>query len=412
MAHAHPRQTQENQTRDGIPSTAFDRFLETALFFTESQDSHTKRRKDSHRTSAGVTLDQATTAAITKLMRDGVLMNLGECISTGKDASVFIGVRGLQAEEGWPPLFAVKIRTAVVKFNPADGLYTSEVPLAIKAPTALAACAKAEYRSLTRLYSHGIPSPCPLMIHKRLLLMELITEGDAPAPTLANAQLTPEEYLELYYQILISIRRIFHRCGLVRADISEHTILVRQGKPVWIGSARVIDRENENASLILRRGITAITEFFQTVGIETAPLMRVFQFIVAENLEAGFHATIDQMRMESESMSAEEFVGRFMPYTLAEVRDEELAKALVREPGQEAFHEEEDESDDESDDEEEEEEEEEGPPRVTLNRKQFTREEWKAKLREIKQANKERRQAHKPQLERREQKRRGHRNAK
>jgi hypothetical protein len=155
------------------------------------------------------------------------------------------------------------------------------------------------------------------------------------------------------------------------------------------------------------------------MGIETAPMMRAFQFVVARRLESGLHATLADLRKEREEMSVEEFLGRFAPYTLAHVTDSETARGLVRVEGQKLFEEEEDETerDDlrlelESDSDDDESEEEDVAPIETLDRKLFTRDEWKMKVREIKVANRERRQSHKPRLEKRKQNRCSHHNAK
>jgi RIO kinase 1 len=388
------------------------KFLEADLAYTESQAGHERRRK-AGRQQGQVTFDQATKAALAKLTATGALLELGDCISANRDASVFIGLRGLQAEEGWPVRFAVKSRFSVLKLNSTEGLFTSEIPFHGRASSAIAKCAKTEFRNLTRLYCHGIPSPCPLMVLKGVILMELICDGDSPAPSLHDAQLDLATYSQLYDQILIDIRRLFHRCGFVRADLTEHTIVVRNGRAIWTGAGRMIERENENASVVLRRGLASMTDFFRRVGVITAPLVRAFQFVIAETLEGGLHAVIDEMRSEAETMSAEEFVGRFAPHTLAGVTDAELARGLVRIPGEVAWQEEEEEVEsDEEDDDSDEEDEEEEPRQEPIARKQFSRSEWKVKVREIKQANRERRQARKPQLEKREQKRRGHRNVK
>jgi hypothetical protein len=60
----------------------------------------------------------------------------------------------------------------------------------------------------------------------------------------------------------------------------------------------------------------------------------------------------------------------------------------------------------------EEEEEEDAGGKETLDRKLFTREEWKAKLKEIKGAQREKRKTKKPKVEKRKQYRRSHPNAK
>lgn len=379
----------------------------------ESEDSRHGRRKSSRHSDARL---GNFSPGIAKLIRTGVVLELGDCISVSKSSVVFVAVRGMQAPEGWPEQFAVKVRRATLKFNLFEGFFSTET---VCLPKPVAQFAKSEYRNIIRIYSHALPSPCPLMIEKDVVVMELISENGVPAPSLRDAKLTLEEYDELYDQVLIGIRRTFHRCGLIRADLSEHTILVRGKRAVWTGGARVIERDSENASMVLRRGIATLTNFFKQTGIQTVPMMLAFQFIVARRLEDGFRATLAKLRKEQERMSVEEFVGRFAPHTLAEVTDAELAQGLVRVEGQPLFDEEEEAESEwksalglENESDEDDSEEEDIEPIETLDRKMFTKEEWKEKRREIKAANRERRRAHKPRLEKREQNRRCHRNAK
>jgi serine/threonine-protein kinase RIO1 len=261
------------------------------------------------------------------------------------------------------------------------------------------------------------------MVRKGIIFMEFIKDNNVPAAKLKDANLDLNDYDELYNQILITVRRLFQRCGLVKANLSEHTILIRRKRAVLAGTGRIVECNDPNASVLLRRGIAAITNFFNQIGVETAPMMRVFQFIIARKLEAGLHATLIELRKESETMSAEEFVGRFAPHTLMDVTDAEFAGGMIRIDGRPPFEEEEEEDEHEREieigtdcesesDDEEEDSEEDGQPVETLDRKRFTKAEWKEKVREIKQANRERRQAHKPRIERRQQNRRSHHNAK
>jgi RIO kinase 1 len=360
-----------------------------------------------------------TNPALGRLVNKGILRDLGDCISASKGSSVFIGLRGAQAPEGWPEQFAVKIRSSPLKFSPVDGSFTTELISGPRAVKAISSCAKDEFRNITRIYSHGLPSPCPLLVSKGVVLMELISDDGAPARSLRDANLDLSDYDDLYNQILIGIRRTFQRSGLIRADLSEHTTLVRRKRAVWTGAARVVECDCAISSVVLRRGIAAITNFFKEKGIETAPMMRVFQFVVARRLESGLHTALAELRKEREEMSVDEFVGRFAPHTLAHVTDSEAARGLIRVDGQKLFEEEEDETerDDlrlelESDSDEEESEDEGDSPTETLDRKLFTRDEWKVKVREIKVANRERRQTHKPRLDKRKQNRTFHHNAK
>jgi serine/threonine-protein kinase RIO1 len=307
-----------------------------------------------------------------------------------------------------------------LKLNIVDGTFMTERISHLLASRAITLCAKNEYRNITGICSHGLPCTCPLMIKNGVIVMAFFAEVGAPAQSLRDARLKMSDYNDLYNESLIGTRRTFQRCYFVRADPSERTIVIRRRRAIWTGAARVVECDCEMASVILRRGIATITTFFREKGIETVPMMRAFQFVVARRLESGLHATLEGLRKEREEMSVEEFVGRFAPHTLADVTDPDAARGLVRVAGQRLFEEEEDETERQNDlriglecgSDDDTSEEEDVSPVETLDRKMFTRDEWKSKVKEIKVANRERRKAHKPRLEKRKENRRFHHNAK
>jgi RIO kinase 1 len=415
--------------RDDISA---DRLLHPAVFRIESQGIGLRpfRTEKSERRTVDQLFDRDTKNALSKMVDGGLIDELSECISTSKDADVFIGVRGAKAPEDWPEEFAVKIsKPSPSKFNP-NIRPNSKIREICKNVNLWA---EKEFRNLSRLYNHRIPSPCPLLVQSGILLMELITEGGVPAPSLRDAPLDHEDYEELYEQILIDMRHLFQRCHLVRVDLSEYNIRIRDKQAIWVGAGQSVERDNLNAIIFLRNDIAAVTKFFKAAGVQTAPLMRAFEFVVEENLVSGVRSIVAAIREMPEHITANEFLRVFIPQNLGQVTEIELTRVASGAHGRAPLHgpltgvapsqlalpegamcedEEEEEEDELEDGEDEQDDEEEEVRTETLNRKSFAKEEWKVKLKEIKLANRERRNSRTPKLEKRQRNRRCHRNSK
>ena len=417
-----------------------DRFVDTARRRIESEDQ--KRRglrpgKDHRRTEEQV-LDNRTKVVLFKMFNRKLLSDINGCISTGKEGNVYIGIKGENAPEDWPNEFAVKIyKTCILKFKDRDRYVSGEIRFQNRAGSrnsrkSVILWAEKEFRNLSRYYNSGINSPRPLLVKANIILMELVTEGGLPAPLLKDAPLTKEQYVDMYKQICYGMRDVYHKCCLVHADLSEYNILVRDGKAVFIDVGQAVEHDNVNSTIFLRNDITVITRFFKSVGVKTAPYMKLFEFVVEPVLLAERDWIWKEIIEIEEDMSAEEFTGVFIPQRLDQVTDPELEVMDMEDgdfeqamlhgaltgviPSELAPYDGEGnygEFDQEENEEEEEEEDGEGKEKKeTLDRKNFTKEEWKAKLKEIKEARREKRKVKKSKVEKRRAYRKSHPNAK
>jgi hypothetical protein len=91
----------------------------------------------------------------------------------------------------------------------------------------------------------------------------------------------------VHHCLLIAVRSLFQTSGLIKADPSEHAILIRQKRAQLTAIARVVECDDENGIIFLRRGIAVTPSLLNEVGVETAPMMRVFPSIIARKLDAG-----------------------------------------------------------------------------------------------------------------------------
>jgi RIO kinase 1 len=81
------------------------------------------------------------------------------------------------------------------------------------------------------------------------------------------------------------MRRMYHRCKLVHADLSEYNILYHNGHLYVIDVSQSVEHDHPHAFDFLRSDIKNVEEFFGRFGVKCLGLRRCFEFITRDRLE-------------------------------------------------------------------------------------------------------------------------------
>lgn len=108
-------------------------------------------------------------------------------------------------------------------------------------------------RNLSRMDRAGIPCPKPRLLRSHVLVMDFIGKDGWPAPKLKDVPLSESKARELYRDLIINVRRMFHECKLVHADLSEYNLLYHEGRIVFIDVSQSVEHEHPNALVFLRK---------------------------------------------------------------------------------------------------------------------------------------------------------------
>ena len=84
---------------------------------------------------------------------------------------------------------------------------------------------------------------------------------------------------------MLNIRKLFHQCKLVHADLSEYNILYHNSHLYIIDVSQSVEHDHPSAFDFLRSDIKNVEDFFSKMGVPCLGLRRSFEFIVKENLE-------------------------------------------------------------------------------------------------------------------------------
>ena len=128
--------------------------------------------------------------------------------------------------------------------------------------------ALAEWESLKRLWTLGLPVPYPVQLDGTELLMEWITHDGDSAPRLAQTRPT-RDLLECYFDQVRHVLAELARHGIVHGDLSAYNILAAGERLVIIDLPQVVDLVGNPAGPdFLLRDCTNVCTWFRARGLE------------------------------------------------------------------------------------------------------------------------------------------------
>ncbi|WP_435155520.1 serine/threonine-protein kinase Rio1 [Haladaptatus sp. DFWS20] len=208
--------------------------------------------------------DDATLAALYKLVQDGYVQAFGGPLSSGKEATVYSALGDEENDE-----VAVKI----YRINASDFRDMREYlvgdprfeELGGDKKRVVLAWVRKEFANLKRARKAGVRVPEPIAVQRNVLVMEFMGNEGRRAPTLADAQL---ENPETAYEVVKEYMRRLYDSGLVHGDLSEYNILVSNGELCIIDVGQAVTFHHPNSGEFLTRDCANIAAFFQREGLE------------------------------------------------------------------------------------------------------------------------------------------------
>ena len=249
----------------------------------KSEMSRTKNKDKSDRATAEQVLDPRTRMILFKLLSCGRIGEIHGCVSAGKEANVYYAT-------GKGQDCAVKVyKTSILVFKDRDKYVTGEFRFrrgyARHNPRKMVRLwAEKEMRNLTRLYNAGVPCPQPLLLKSHVLLMSFLGVDGWPSPKLKDAHPSASKARELYYECVLHMRKMYHKCRLVHADLSEYNMLVHSGQLYIIDVSQSVEHDHPQALEFLRKDCSNVTEFFRRQQVCVMSVRELFDFVTDVSL--------------------------------------------------------------------------------------------------------------------------------
>ena len=161
--------------------------------------------------------------------------------------------------------------------------------------------------------------------------MDFIGTQGWPAPRLQDVEISESKARELYWDLSLIIRNIYHQCKLVHGDLSEFNLLYHEGKAYVIDVSQSVEHDHPHALEFLRKDIHNVTEFFRKKGVNVLTVKELFDYVVdptievanqeiaLEDLNAKASSRTDAERTAQELVEEAVFKQIFIPRQLIEV---------------------------------------------------------------------------------------------
>jgi Serine/threonine protein kinase involved in cell cycle control len=209
--------------------------------------------------------DDATFAALYKLVQDGHIDAFGGPISTGKEANVYTALAGEQT-------VAVK----VYRINASDfkemGEYMEGDPrfesIGGDKKSIVIAWVRKEFANLRRARLAGVRVPDPAAVERNVLVMEYLGTEQGRGKRLGEVHI---ENPDTAYEVVREYVRRLYDAGLVHGDLSEYNIIVHDSQLYVIDLGQAVTFHHPNSEDFLERDCRNVANFFHRQGVDTGP---------------------------------------------------------------------------------------------------------------------------------------------
>ncbi|MFP9191325.1 serine/threonine-protein kinase Rio1 [Natronosalvus vescus] len=206
--------------------------------------------------------DDATFAALYKLVQDGHVEAFGGPISTGKEANVYHAL-------GDDREVAVKVyRINASNFRQMRDYLEGDPRfegLGGKKKDVVLAWVKKELANLERARKAGLRVPEPIATERNVLVMEYIGNEDGRAKRLGEVHI---ENPQTAYEVLREYMRRLYSAGLIHGDLSEYNVVFHEGQLVVIDLGQAVTVHHPNSRDFLERDCKNVAAFFRRQGLE------------------------------------------------------------------------------------------------------------------------------------------------
>lgn len=233
-------------------------------------DQFRERLKDADQFKVeGSVFDDATLAALYKLVQDGHIEAFGGPLSAGKEANVYNAL----GAEGEVAVKIYRINTSdfrqMSQYLEGDPRFSDvgskQQQVGSSKKSVVLAWVQKEFANLRRARKAGVRTPEPIAVQRNVLVMEYLGTDAKRAPTLAEARLeNPETAFEVVREYMVRL----YRAGLVHGDLSEYNILVHQGELCIIDLGQAVTVHHPNSREFLERDCENVASFFQRQGLD------------------------------------------------------------------------------------------------------------------------------------------------
>ncbi|XP_038052228.1 serine/threonine-protein kinase RIO3-like [Patiria miniata] len=248
---------------------------------------HRVHEKKEHSTAV-MAMDPNTRLLLYKLVNNGILESVNGTISTGKEAVVLHANGGQHQRLLVPRECALKVfKTTLNEFR-TRRRYLPDALSRMNPRKIISMWADKERMNLNMMRKAGVRCPEVILLKKHILVLSFIGEHQQAAPKLKDAQLSPDDMLLAYEQCTEMMERMYKRCQLVHADLSEYNMMWFNHEVWFIDVSQSVKPFHPEGLKFLLRDCTNVSNFFTHRGVPNVATPReLFNRITDLNLQDG-----------------------------------------------------------------------------------------------------------------------------
>ena len=145
------------------------------------------------------------------------------------------------------------------------------------------------------------------------------------------------------------MRRMYHDCRLVHADLSEYNVLYYRRTIYIIDVSQSVEHDHPNALAFLRSDCNNVTDYFTRRGAHALTTRQLFEFVTDASVEAGTeddyldavleaNAAAPDTLTDAQQVDEAVFLNAHIPRTLDEIDDHVLDYNRVKGGSSDVFH--------------------------------------------------------------------------
>ena len=222
--------------------------------------------------------DKSTLMVIYDFMNKQVIDEIHGVVNAGKEARIYWGkdpdgkelaikiylTSSAEFKKGMLPYIEGDPRFAHVRRDTRSLIYT---------------WAQKEFKNLQRAKLAGVNVPEALAVQKNVLIMEFIGKKGERAPLMKETALEDSE--KVFKRLLLAIKKLYSKAGLVHADLSEYNIMIWKGKPVIFDVAQSVLVKHPMAERFLRRDLKNLHRYFKGQVADILSVDEMYEKVVS-----------------------------------------------------------------------------------------------------------------------------------
>ena len=262
-----------------ILSPKKEKKLEHRIRLVELRDRMLQKDRTSDRSVMEEVFDKSTLMTVYSLLNQKVIDEILGVIKSGKESRIYSGIgpnenkiaikiyltTSAEFKKGMLPYIAGDPRFKIRKRDTRSLVYL---------------WAQKEFKNLQKAYDAGVHVPKPIRVEKNILVMELISEDNIPAPTLKEKNPTNPE--RMYKTLLTYVKTLYQKAELVHGDLSEYNIMNLHGNPVIFDMSQSVHIEHPMATKLLHRDLDVLNRFFKKNRVKIKSTESLYEWVVSK----------------------------------------------------------------------------------------------------------------------------------